>query len=103
MSQIEEKKLHSYLIILKYEPFRGSNIDYLGKTKHHQAEHEKLKERFFRVINKVVELGGVIYMDKYKLDHEHRMIDANVHVKITKDMIEQLIEHPCISEIKELL
>jgi hypothetical protein len=59
--------------------------------KQKQDEYAKeFEERFFKVLNLVVELGGVFCMDKYTLDSDYRMFSQNIKIKIPKEFIDRI-------------
>lgn len=43
-------------------------------------DSEILSNNFFKMVNKVVELGGYVCIDKKQLEYEHNMITRNINV-----------------------
>ncbi len=86
-----KEKLAQYHVSLK-QPQPQQNYSYYSyNSAQRQALQEetmnKTKESFFKVVNEVVALGGVICMDKQQLDSEWRLIANSFSIRILPSLV----------------
>lgn len=84
MSNLEnDKKMVDCHIIIKTIPIPHTN-NWEQKKIAIDNSLNKLSEDFYKIINQIVDLGGIICLDKYKLDRDdvNKIAEANLYVKI---------------------
>lgn len=67
-----------------------------------QRQEEVVKEfeiRFYKLLNMVVDAGGVFCMDRYTLDSDFRLFSPTIKVKIPKNSINQICALPGVISV----
>lgn len=72
----------------------GSWNAVLAKKQQEEAalQQQTLEDNFYRAINKIVELGGYVCMDKKNL-YDYNIIQKQFTVKLPETMVDELCKH----------
>lgn len=71
-------------------PWNWQQNNYAARKQRQEEVIKEFEIRFYKLLNMVVEAGGVFCMDKYTLDSDYRMFSSTIKVKIPKSIIDQI-------------
>ncbi len=84
-SEVKKNNLITCQIVMKTLTFPYT-VSAEVKKQNNEKKQKQLTEDVYRLINRVVELGGVICPDKYKLEYEEKLVDGYLTIKIPESM-----------------
>lgn len=96
----EIEKMSQYYITLKYPQAPYVGYQDPKKAAIMEAHQENLRKVFFKVVNAVVDLGGVICMDKHQLDNDYRLFSNGFSIQIAPSLINTISKMPEVSNWK---
>lgn len=80
-------------------PYNYGGSNYQLRAEKQRELLENFKSDYFRVLNAVVESGGVFCVDKYILESEYRMFVPNVRIRIPAKAFDTIKALPMVEGI----
>jgi len=98
---MENKKLESYKLKIKTLPIssRGPS-GWQIRSREQARSRERLEVDWYIVVNKIVELGGVICLTKRELDSEYYLRSEYLKIKLPPGKLSEANE---ISEVESIV
>jgi hypothetical protein len=84
---MESKDFSQYAISIKEKSFPYAS-DWKVRQANNKKKREQLEVDFYIVLNKIIENGGVICVNKYNLDRDH--VVSHFNIKITPNKVDDI-------------
>lgn len=80
-------------------PWNWQQNNYAARKQRQEDVQKEFEIRFYKLLNLVVDSGGVFCMDKYTLDSDYRMFSSSIKIKIPQTAISQIRALPDVISV----